>query len=467
MAIGGLILLAGCEENARLDHSMDAIPNDTLGLMQEKGVTADAPILIRSYKQESELEVWKRRPDGRYTYLKTFPMCRWSGQLGPKMREGDRQAPEGFYSITPGQLNPNSNYYLSFNVGYPNAYDRAHGASGGHIMVHGICSSSGCFSMTNQQMGEIYALVREAFNGGQHEIQMQSMPFRMTPKNLAKHRFDPNIEFWRNLKQGVDNFEVTKQEPIVGVCNKHYVFNATPANGGHFDAISACPKLREDEGVKADVAAKQKRDDTQVAALVEKGERPVQLVYVDGGQHPTFYGQVATSRPEGLYNGPTEVVMDDTLPAKRSKSAKSTTMIAKADEPRSKAEKSRVAAVPAPVDTQPTSAIAAVAPAPAASDQPLYSRMLGYTATTLGMGGSDEPRPAPATAPADPQVAQPQTAQPDEKAPAEGRHAAASKPGPQAHAKRKPHRDDVANIIDGAAAPVGKEYMALSPPADH
>ena len=61
------------------------------------------------------------KTDGQYTLLKTFPMCRWSGQLGPKVREGDRQVPEGFYTITPGQMNPNSNYYLSFNVGYPNA----------------------------------------------------------------------------------------------------------------------------------------------------------------------------------------------------------------------------------------------------------------------------------------------------------------------------------------------------------
>ena len=85
------------------------------------------PILIRSYKKEAEMEVWKRSANGRYALLKTYPICRWSGQLGPKVREGDRQAPEGFYTVTPAQMNPNSAYYLSFDTGFPNAYDRSLG----------------------------------------------------------------------------------------------------------------------------------------------------------------------------------------------------------------------------------------------------------------------------------------------------------------------------------------------------
>ena len=163
--------------------------------MEDKGTKQRAPILIRAYKKEAELEIWKMKDDGRYTLLKTYPMCRWSGQLGPKTREGDRQVPEGFYTITPGQMNPNSNYYLSFNVGYPNAYDKAHDYTGGDIMVHGVCSSAGCFSMTDQQIAEIYAIARDSFGGGQHAIQMQSLPFHMTAENLAKYRLDPNIEF--------------------------------------------------------------------------------------------------------------------------------------------------------------------------------------------------------------------------------------------------------------------------------
>src|ERR1700677_3757047 len=168
-------LLAGCED--QLDSSGSArslrpISQKTLEQMDALGTSPSSPTLIRTYKKEAEFEIWKMKSDGRYVLLKTYPMCRWSGQLGPKTREGDRQVPEGFYAITPGQMNPNSAYYLSFNVGYPNAYDRAHNYAGGSIMVHGACSSAGCFSMTDQQIAEIYSVAREALLGGQHAIQM-------------------------------------------------------------------------------------------------------------------------------------------------------------------------------------------------------------------------------------------------------------------------------------------------------
>jgi len=265
-------LLAGCQEAGSLSayRAYAPIPAETLALMDGKSTTKNAPVLIRSYKQEAEVEVWKQKVDGRYTLLKTFPMCRWSGQLGPKIREGDRQVPEGFYTITPGQMNPNSAYYLSFNIGFPNAYDRAWGRTGTAIMVHGICSSAGCFSMTDPQIEEIYALVREAFAGGQRGIQMQSLPFRMTAENLAKHRLDPNIAFWRELKHGADHFEVTKLETPVGVCNKHYAF-ATSKPGSRLDALAACPPMNEDGQVEQAVAARDNRDLTEVAALAARG----------------------------------------------------------------------------------------------------------------------------------------------------------------------------------------------------
>ncbi len=142
LVAGAAALLAGCEDTT--PSAMRAyypIPPETVAKMHDIGSSQNAAVLIRTYKKEAEFEVWKQRADGKYALLKTFPMCRWSGQLGPKVREGDRQVPEGFYTIAPGQMNPNSNYYLSFNVGYPNAYDRALGHTGGMIMVHGICSS--------------------------------------------------------------------------------------------------------------------------------------------------------------------------------------------------------------------------------------------------------------------------------------------------------------------------------------
>ncbi len=308
-------LLAGCEESTfspMSSRSLAPLPPKTLAAMEAIGSSKNAPVLIRTYKKEAELEIWKMKADGHYAYLKSFPMCRWSGQLGPKVREGDRQVPEGFYAVTPARMNPNSAYYLSFDVGYPNAYDRAMGRTGGSIMVHGVCSSAGCFSMTDGQIAEIYAIAREAFAGGQHDIQMQSYPFRMTAENLAKYRLDPNIGFWNQLKEGSDNFEVTKQDVIAGVCDKHYVFNATPADGSHFDATAACPPLKHDGEMQAEVAAKQKRDEAKIAELAAQGVRPVHTVYADGGQHPDFASLVSyASRPETLAKGPIDIALDE------------------------------------------------------------------------------------------------------------------------------------------------------------
>ncbi len=313
-ALGGL--LAACQDSrtAYNGRAYRPIPSEVVALMHEKGSTAHQPVLIRAFKKEAELEIWKMNKEGQYVHLKTYPMCRWSGQLGPKTKEGDRQVPEGFYSITPGQMNPNSAYYLSFNVGYPNAYDRAHGYTGSAIMVHGGCSSAGCFSMTDEQIAEIYAITREAFGGGQRAIQMQSFPFRMTAENLAKHRFDPNMKFWKTLKEGSDQFEVSQRETRVSICERRYQFGATTADGKAFvDANAACPpSLQVDSELKALVAHKQQKDEQQVAHLVASGVRAIKLVYADGGQHPEFTDKVTElSRPEALDKGVREILIDD------------------------------------------------------------------------------------------------------------------------------------------------------------
>jgi len=200
-----------------------------LAQLEHKHMSKESPILVRLFKEEAELEVWKKDSSGRFALLKTYPICRWSGELGPKIREGDRQAPEGFYTVTPGQMNPNSHSYLSFDIGYPNAFDRAYGRTGGDIMVHGDCSSRGCYAMTDEQIAEIYALARESFSGNQQWFQVQAYPFRMTPENLAKHRTNPNIASWKMIKIGNDHFEATHLEPKVEVCNRRYVFDAQPA----------------------------------------------------------------------------------------------------------------------------------------------------------------------------------------------------------------------------------------------
>ncbi|HLW90128.1 MAG TPA: murein L,D-transpeptidase family protein, partial [Roseiarcus sp.] len=310
-------------------------------------------------------EIWKMKSDGRYTLLKTYPMCRWSGHLGPKIREGDMQVPEGFYTITPGQMNPNSNYYLSFNVGYPNVYDRAFGRTGGNVMVHGVCSSAGCFSMTDAQVAEIYAIAREAFNGGQREIQLESFPFHMTAENFAKFRFDPNIDFWKQLKVGADHFEVTKLEPKVGVCAKRYVFDAPPENGGALEASASCPALQRDEDVEAAVAQKQAQDDAQVAELIRKGVKPIELVYADGGQNEHFRHMAIpdVSDPDALASGPTEVELDE-----HGKPIPAAVAVASADASRAVAATAAKPQTP-PAAPAPATTVAASTAAPAAAEQ--------------------------------------------------------------------------------------------------
>jgi murein L,D-transpeptidase YafK len=420
--------LGACEEDRYRGSARHhiPIPAATYALMSEKGMSKDQPILIRSYKKESELEVWKRKANGQYALLKTYPMCRWSGQLGPKIREGDRMAPEGFYAISPAQMNPNSAYYVSFNMGYPNAYDRAHGRTGAHLMVHGACSSAGCYSMTDDQMGEIYALVREAHNGGQRTVQMQALPFRMTPENLAKHRLDSNIAFWKNLKEGTDYFEVTGDEPQVAVNGGRYVFNA--GNG--------------DPAIAQAVQRKRQQDETQVAALVARGTPAVKLIYDDGDQHGTFkrtlvasgsdtlnraasWGSrdVGISRPDALTVGPRVVVLDDRGNAKatiRAESADNEVVLAavaaaaaKPEPARSEPAKPEPARAAAPAATtqlarvQPGAATAAPVTTgsfgtASAESEPFYRRALSFVPLIGAPGGSQASAPVASVVPATP-----------------------------------------------------------------
>jgi len=237
-------LLAGCQGSSVSDLSLRAekpLPEKVVAKMKAKGMTRTSPIMVRIFKEEGTLEVWKQKNNGKYDQIASYEICKWSGKLGPKYIEGDRQAPEGFYNVRPAQMNPNSSYYLSFNIGFPNAYDRANGRTGQHLMVHGACSSSGCYSMTDEQVAEIYAFGRDAFKGGQRDFQIQAFPFRMTAANMARYKSDPNYSFWKMLKQGYDSFEVTKVPPKVDVCEKRYVFNVATPDGQPLSATDACP----------------------------------------------------------------------------------------------------------------------------------------------------------------------------------------------------------------------------------
>jgi len=283
------------------------IPQATLALMSARNSGAAAPILIRTFKKEAELEIWKLARGGRYVLLKTFPICRWSGQLGPKLKTGDRQTLEGFYTVARRQMNPNSAYHLSFDIGFPNAFDRAQGASGSYLMVHGNCSSMGCYAMTDKAVGEIYATAREAFAGGQRAFQFQAFPFRMSAQNLARHRSDRHIGFWRQLKEGFDRFEATGEELSVGVAGGRYTFAPS-----------------RDAGAEALAQARLTEEAARVTALVDEGVAAVRTTYADGGQHASFTALVRqgsallgmVSRPEALAVAGHEIVVTPAGPRK-------------------------------------------------------------------------------------------------------------------------------------------------------
>lgn len=289
MSVGLLaISLSGCVSSV-LDVDNKAsqpIPALLVAEMSRKSMSPSSPILVRIFKQESELEIWKQDRTGKYALLKTYPMCRWSGKLGPKTREGDRQAPEGFYHVNAGMLNPTSQYYLSFNLGYPNRLEAALGYSGDALMVHGACTSSGCYALTDDGVAEIYAVAREALKGSQQSFQVQAFPFRMTPQNMAKHRDDPNFAFWTDLKRGYDSFEVTRRQPRISHCGGRYVVDTEFEAGEPRNPLAACPPAVNQSHPA--IAGRTQTDLRQADLLVSSGSALSAHSYVDGGMHPSF-----------------------------------------------------------------------------------------------------------------------------------------------------------------------------------
>ena len=208
-------------------------------MLAKKGMQAGAPVFVRIFKEESELEVWKQREDGRFYHFKTYPICNWSGEVGPKQNQGDKQAPEGFYTVTPTLMNPNSKYYLSFNIGYPNAYDKAWARTGDSVMVHGSCRSAGCYAMTDALMEEIYGLTREALKAGRLSFELHAFPFRMTDARMAREKSSRWYGFWNTLKQGYAYFEKYRLPPSIAVCERRYVVNAVARSRP--DPTGRCP----------------------------------------------------------------------------------------------------------------------------------------------------------------------------------------------------------------------------------
>jgi murein L,D-transpeptidase YafK len=416
VALAAAIALAGCEtDGLRSGKAMKELSPEMKAELAAKNMPIESPILVRLFKQEAELEVWKQDAGGRYELLKTYPICRWSGELGPKIKEGDRQAPEGFYNITPASMNPNSQFYLSINTGYPNAFDKAHQRTGAALMIHGDCSSRGCYAMTDDQISEIYALARESFFGGQRSLQLQAYPFRMTPANFAKHRNNPNMAFWKMLKEGNDHFEVTHQEPKVDVCEKRYVFNAEPKTsssssvrlgtpwGGlrdqpqqastslNFSPAGRCPAYQVPEEVRDAVAAKRRQDDAQIASLIPRTTAAPIRTGRDGGMHPTF---LALLKPQEVRepDGTVRYVVDENA----SKRLGSYVVPPLETEPAATPAVAAAPTRPAPKHKSQPPATYAVAsaetrevPAPRAQQQP------GGMFSNLFSSGTDQPPPPP------------------------------------------------------------------------
>jgi len=405
-AIAAAIALAGCdaESISPTGRAKAPLSEKMVAEISAKNMDKESPILGRIFKEESEMEIWKQNRDGEFVLLKTYPICRWSGDLGPKKKEGDRQAPEGFYTITPGQMNPNSSYYLAFNTGFPNAYDRAMGYTGGELMVHGDCSSRGCYAMTDEQIQEIYALARESFFGGQKAFQLQAFPFRMTPLNMAKHRDNPNFAFWKMLKEGYDNFNATHREPKVAVCDRRYVFDAAaPDDSGRalsFNPKGACPAYQLDKTVADAVLDHRRQEQYKMAEYIARGVATApSRAGIDGGMNPVFVAklspqsgfdnsgryQVASVSPGALQrveNAPGALPRDTTPPATASETP------AKAAAPVKASEPATVASVPMP----------RTAPQAKAEETPAPEKKPTTIAGLIGgwFSGSKAETPAPA-----------------------------------------------------------------------
>lgn len=230
--------IAACSANTRnvgylpTSERLEKVKSNKFANLQ-KGMTdhqlaLGAPVYVRIFKYENTVEAWIHNAETeQYQLYNSYPICNYSGVLGPKLREGDRQAPEGFYLVTADQMNPWSKFHLSFDIGFPNQYDLASGRTGSNLMVHGGCKSDGCFAITDVAIEELYLLTEASIASG-HNVPVHIFPFRMTPRMMAKastHKWHP---FWNNLKQGYDAFELTKIPPDVrttyGQGGAQYVF---------------------------------------------------------------------------------------------------------------------------------------------------------------------------------------------------------------------------------------------------
>ncbi|MEL6374907.1 MAG: L,D-transpeptidase family protein [Pseudomonadota bacterium] len=233
--------------------------------LKAKKLKLGRAIFVRVFKAESELEIWMRKGK-RYTLLDVYPICQWSGTIGPKIVEGDRQSPEGIYTVKWRQTRRVGKWPKMFNIGYPNRFDRDMQRTGSYILVHGGCSSVGCFAMTDDAAAELHRLGRAALRTEQRRFQVQVFPFRMTDKNMARYKDHRWHDFWSNLRQAYDHFERTKVPPRVSVCAGRYVVDRAWSVRDQ-GPILACRPEDVEKTVLASAAITQRPDYRAVARV--------------------------------------------------------------------------------------------------------------------------------------------------------------------------------------------------------
>ncbi len=181
-------------------------------------------LFIRAFKKEQVVEVWvKEKNKDEFVLLHAYPFCATSGTLGPKRSEGDSQIPEGVYEIN--HFNPQSNFYLSLGINYPNASDkilsdRQH--PGGSIYIHGNCVTIGCISITDDKIKELYVLAVEAKNNGQGKISVHIFPDRLDTNAIEKLSSSNQTitSFWKNLQPIYEDFKSSRKLKVVSVNSK-------------------------------------------------------------------------------------------------------------------------------------------------------------------------------------------------------------------------------------------------------
>lgn len=192
----------------RANAAAARVRQDLEAALEARGLRWGDPVFLRAFKEERVLEVFvKQASSGKFLRFRSYGIAGQSGVLGPKLREGDKQVPEGFYEAGRGSMRPDSDCHLAINTGYPNEYDRAHERTGSFIMIHGVRGSVGCLAMSDARVEEIYTLCDAALTAGQKSFGIHIFPFRMTPERMERSKAEPWWDFWVNLKEGYDWFE--------------------------------------------------------------------------------------------------------------------------------------------------------------------------------------------------------------------------------------------------------------------